>query len=109
MAGIYVAKCSAMVGNAKIEGETRFVVTKPATELTGKPINRDLLAKIAGETKGIYYTIENWAKWRKDLHYEEQRISRIQILDLWNHPALLSLLMGLLAADWIARKFWSLP
>ena len=109
MAGIYVAKCMATVGNAKVEGETRFVVTKPATELTGKPINRDLLAKIAGETKGIYYTIENWGKWRKDLHYEEQRISRIQILDLWNHPALLSLLMGLLAADWIARKFWSLP
>jgi uncharacterized membrane protein len=109
MAGIYVAKCSTTVGSAKIEGETRFVVTKPATELTGKPINRDLLAKIAEATKGRFYTIENWDKWRKNLHYEEQRISRVQILDLWNHPALLSLLMGLLAADWIARKFWSLP
>ncbi|MFA6561613.1 MAG: glutamine amidotransferase [Verrucomicrobiia bacterium] len=109
MAGIYVAKCSTTVGSAKIEGETRFVVTKPATELTGKPINRDLLAKIADATKGRFYTTENWNNWRKDLHYEEQRISRVQILDLWNHPALLSLLMGLLAADWIARKFWSLP
>ena len=104
-----MAKCSTTVGNAKVEGETRFVVTKPATELTGKPINRDLLAKIAEATKGRYYAMENWDKWRKDLHYEEQRVSRIQILDLWNHPALLSLLMGLLAADWIARKFWSLP
>lgn len=109
MAGIYVAKCSTTVGGAKVEGETRFVVTKPATELTGKPINRDLLMKIAAATKGRFYTTENWNNWRKDLHYEEQRISRVQILDLWNHPALLSLLMGLLAADWIARKFWSLP
>jgi len=109
MAGIYVAKCSTTVGSAKIEGETRFVVTKPATELTGKPINRDLLSKIADATKGRFYAMENWNNWRKDLHYEEQRISRVQILDLWNHPALLSLLMGLLAADWIARKFWSLP
>jgi uncharacterized membrane protein len=109
MAGIYTAKCAVTVGGAKVEGETRFVVTKPATELTGKPINRDLMAKIAEATKGRFYTIGKWDNWRKDLHYEEQRISRIQILDLWNHPALLSLLMGLLAADWIARKFWSLP
>ena len=109
MAGLYVAKCTATVGSAKVEGETRFVVTKPATELTGKPVNRALLGKIAEATKGRYYTMENRDKWRKDLHYEEQRVSRIQIVDLWNHPALLSLLMGLLAADWIARKFWSLP
>jgi hypothetical protein len=29
--------------------------------------------------------------------------------ELWNHPLLLLLLLGFLAADWVLRKRWNLP
>jgi hypothetical protein len=109
VAGVYTGKAVTTIGNQPVEGETRFVVTKPVTEMTGKPINRELLQRIAETSKGKHYALENWSKWRNDLHYVEQHVSRVQILDLWNHPAMLIVLLGLLAAEWTTRKFWSLP
>lgn len=107
--GVYAAKTQANIGGATVTSETRFVVTKPVTELTGKAINRDLLARIAQSSGGKYYPLAEWDKWREDIRYTEQRVTRMQLLDLWNHPLVLALLMGVLAADWVARKLWSLP
>ena len=107
--GVYSAKSAAKVGGEDVEGETRFIVNRPATEITGKPIDRELLKHIAESTGGKFYSIENWDNWRADLHYQEQHFSRVQLLDLWNHPLLLGFLMLLLIAEWITRKLWNLP
>ena len=53
--------------------------------------------------------MENWNAWRGDLHFKEQHFSRVKLLDLWNNPVLLGLLMGLLVVEWITRKLWNLP
>ena len=107
--GVYTAKSAAKINGEDAEGETRFIVNRPATELTGKPIDRDLLKRIASATGGKYYAMGNWDAWRGDLHYQEQHFSRMQLIDVWNHPALLGLVMVLLAAEWIVRKLWNLP
>jgi hypothetical protein len=107
--GVFQAKSSAKVGGEDVEGETRFIVSRPATELTGKPIDRELLKSIADNTGGKFYNIGNWDAWRGDLHYQEQHFSRMQLLDIWNHPLLLGFLMVLLIAEWITRKLWNLP
>jgi hypothetical protein len=107
--GIFRAETSANLGGGKVVGEVRFVVTRPATEVTGKPIDRDFLQKLATATKGRYYPIGEWNNWPKDLHVEEQHSTHLELTDLWNRPVLLGLIMGLLAAEWITRKIWHLP
>ena len=92
-----------------IEGETRFVVAAPVTEITGKPMDRETLRRIAETSGGRYYPLGQWDRWRGDLHYHEQHFSRVELLDLWNNPWLLGFLLAALAADWTVRKFWNLP
>ena len=107
--GIYRAKSTIKIGGEDVEGETRFIVNRPATELTGKPIDRTLLKRIADNTGGKFYPLGNWDAWRADLHYQEQHFSRMQLLDIWNHPLLLGFLMLLFVVEWTTRKLWNLP
>jgi hypothetical protein len=109
VAGIFRAETSANLSGGKVTGEVRFIVTRPATEMTGQPINRDFLQKLAGASKGRYYALGDWSAWVRDLHVQEQHTTRLELNDLWNRPELLGLLMALLAADWIMRKIWHLP
>ncbi len=109
VAGIFKASASYDPGSGKIGGEMRFVVTRPATEITGKPINRDLLHKVAEASKGSYQKLGEWDQWRGKLHFEEQHFSRLELIELWNYPVVLAALMLLLTADWITRKVWHLP
>ena len=107
--GVFRAKATALLNGATVEGETRFIVTQPATERTGKPIDRPALLHIAQAHGGAYYPMDQWDNWRRDLHITEQHTSRIELFDLWNHPLLLGIFLTMLAADWAMRKFWNLP
>lgn len=107
--GVFRAKATATINGAAMEGETRFIVTQPATELTGKPIDRNTLRRLAQSHGGKYYAMGQWDHWRNDLHLTETHTSKIELTDRWNHPLLLSLLLLLLAADWAVRKAWNLP
>ena len=107
--GNFRATSQANLDGSKTEAEVRFVVTRPATEITGKPINRELLQKLALASKGHYYPLGQWNDWPHDLHVEEQHFSRLELADLWNRPWLLAILMSALAAEWIVRKLWHLP
>ncbi len=109
VAGVFKAQAKLTAGATPLEGETRFVVVKPVTELTGKPIDRELLKKIAETNRGKFYELEKWNDWPKDLHVEETHFSRVVLTDLWNNPALLLFLMAMLCVEWIARKRWNLP
>ena len=107
--GVFRAKATTVVNGLSIEGETRFVVTQPATELTGKPIDRTALRRIARSNGGAYYSADQWDNWRRDLHITEQHTSRIELIDRWNQPLLVAFLLLMLAAEWATRKFWNLP
>jgi len=107
--GLYTASSAAAIDGKDVKGETRFVVARPATERTGKPIDRKLLGEIAAENHGNFYKMEDWNKWRADLHFPEKHFARVELSDLWNKPILLAFLMAMLAGDWLIRKFWNLP
>lgn len=107
--GVYRADATANVAGTNITATTRFVVTRPATEITGKPINRELLTQLAESSHGKFSSLGDWPAWRQNLHVEEQHFARVQLVDLWNHPWLLTFLLTMLAADWIVRKLWNLP
>jgi len=107
--GIYNAASKTSVAGVAVEGETHFVVTPPATEITGKPIDRALLGSIAEKSGGHFYPMDKWNDWRADLHYPEQHFSRVRLVDLWNQPVVLGFFMAMLTMDWILRKIWNLP
>ena len=109
MAGVFVAQSSVTFDGVEAKNETSFVVNRPPTELTGKPINRDLLQHIADATGGRFYTIEDWDSWARDLHFKQQQFSCVRLEDLWNNPLLLGFLLLLVTAEWIVRKSWNLP
>ncbi len=107
--GVFAAHSVVEIAGTKIEGDTRFVVAKPATELTSKPIDREFLKQIATQTGGRYFAMTEWDQWPGSIHYKEQQFSRMQIADLWNNPLVLILFLAALSGDWILRKRWNLP
>lgn len=107
--GVFAGKAQVQAGAEKLEGESRFVIQKPATELTQKPIDRDLLRRIAQESGGQYFALGQQDQWLEAIHAKDQQFSRPQLLEIWNHPAVLALLLALLAGDWLLRKKWNLP
>jgi uncharacterized membrane protein len=109
VAGMFTARSRWESGKTKLEAETRFSVSKPATEKTGRPIDRELLERVAQQTGGRFFKWEEFGEWPKFIHAKEQQIARVRLQELWNHPLVLLLLLGFLAADWVLRKRWNLP
>jgi hypothetical protein len=107
--GVFAAHAVAEIGGAKIEGDTRFIVTKPATEITSKPIDREQLKRIAEQTSGRFFSLDERDQWPGAIHFKEQQFARMQVADLWNNPIVLLLLLAALCGDWILRKHWNLP
>ncbi|MDB6171374.1 MAG: hypothetical protein JWL59_685 [Chthoniobacteraceae bacterium] len=107
--GVFTAASLLALPGGNAAGETRFVVAKPPAELTSKPIDRELLKRLAEESGGRFYTLEEAAQWPANIHFKQQQFARMQLADLWNQPLLLGLLFTLLAGDWLCRKSWNLP
>jgi uncharacterized membrane protein len=107
--GMFTARSHWEAGKTKLEAETRFSISKPATEKTGRPIDRELLERVAQQTGGHFFKWEEREEWPGFVHAKEQQIARVRLQDLWNHPVLLLLLLAFLSADWILRKRWNLP
>ena len=107
--GVFSTKSSFGTGEGKVEGEARFVVQRPVTELTQKPIDREMLQRIADQTGGKLFAMGAHDQWLDAIHFKEQQFSRVQLSDIWNHPALLVVLLVMLSGDWVLRKKWNLP
>ena len=107
--GLFTAQVRWSAGEVKLEAETRFSVSKPASERTGSPINRALLEGLSQQSEGRFLPWEQRDEWQKLVRVKEQQIARVRLVDVWNHPVLLVLLLSALAGDWVLRKRWNLP
>jgi uncharacterized membrane protein len=109
MPGVFLAQSSVTLDGTEATNETRFVVSRPPREITGKPANRALLQQIAESTGGKFLAIDDWNSWPRDLHFKQQHFLRVRLEDLWNNPLLLGFLLLLIVAEWVVRKSWNLP
>ena len=107
--GIFLAQSTVGAGRDKLEAESRFSVSEPLPEKAGKAIDRVFLGKVAEQTGGRFFGVDQADSWGEHVIGKEQQVSRVRLLDLWNHPVLLSALLALLATDWVMRKRWNLP
>jgi uncharacterized membrane protein len=107
--GVYVARSKIALNGKSIEGEARFIVNKPATEKNGEPIHRALLEKLAAVSGGTFFPNDQTDQWPDKLAYQEKHFTRLIIVDLWNHPLILSVLLVTLSAEWFVRRTNQLP
>jgi uncharacterized membrane protein len=66
--------------------------------------NTDLLKRIAAETGGKYYQLNDLQSLLDDLTYRKTPYSERVAKDLWDMPINFFLIMGLLSAEWFLRK-----
>ncbi len=67
-----------------------------------------LLTRIAEDTGGRFYTPSTVSTLPEDITYLGRGVTVVQEKDLWDMPALLLLLVGLVGAEWALRRRWGL-
>jgi hypothetical protein len=81
-----------------------FLVAELNREFYDATQNVDLLKRIASETGGKYYTLDQWDSLIGDLTYRRTDNSERVTKDLWDMPVNFLLLVGLLSGEWFLRK-----
>lgn len=103
--GTYRIRATARTANQTL-GEDRIDihVHPQLAELEAPQLNEDLLKKLASETNGAYFAIadaealpENVAKVQNSVFVDAER-------ELWSHPLILIMVVGLLGTEWFLRK-----
>ena len=68
--------------------------------------NRELLTKLAEQTGGRYWTLDELAALPEEIRFSEAGVTAREIMDLWDMPLFFLLLLGLRAAEWLLRRRW---
>jgi len=100
-----VASAAGEADRSDTERMTAFVVTPSLREFSSAGRDTALLERIAEVSAGRYYNVEQTSSLINDITYTPNAYSIEVQEDLWDTPLLLMLLILLLCADWIARRF----
>ena len=104
-AGLYEIQADAARGTDKAESARAFVRAAPDDgEYFDAAMRAPLLARIADETGGRFYTKSSVGTLPDDITYLGRGVTAAQEKDLWDMPAVLALVVGLAAAEWFLRR-----
>jgi len=68
--------------------------------------HRAVLERLASETHGRYWRVDQLASLARAIPYAKSGIVERQIFDLWNIPFVFLVLLGLKLAEWLLRLKW---
>lgn len=103
--GIHRVQATAMRHGKEVgRSERFFTATESNVEFFAAGQNREILQRIASETGGRYYTLDNATQLPQEMSYVERPNSVPQILPLWDMPILLIVVCSLLICEWAWRK-----
>lgn len=88
---------------------TLEVVPRDGPERVELAAARDPLDRLASATGGQVFTDDRADTLPPLLHGRVKTVERTEEVPLWNQPAALLLFLGLLTAEWLARKWLGLP
>ena len=83
-----------------------FLVTRTHREFFDAGANPSLLQRIARETGGRHYSLEDAARLPEEITYADSPNTVLQVLPLWDMPLIFILLGALLCSEWFLRKRW---
>lgn len=105
--GAYVAEILAKRGEEEAGRDVlNFRREDGVAENFGAEQNRELLEKLASESGGKYYKIDDLKKLPEEISYSEAGITIRETKDLWDMPAVFLLLLTLRGAEWLLRRRW---
>lgn len=103
--GLYQIKVDASRDGKSLGTSTSYVRVAPGdAEYFDSAMRAPLLRRIADETGGRFYTADNVAGLTEDINYTGRGVTVVEERDLWDMPALLILLVGLVFAEWSFRR-----
>lgn len=100
--GIELVGASASIG--QVSAKANVLVSDLNREFYSAAQNSDLLKRIAAETGGKYYQLNDLQSLLDDLTYRKTPYSERVTKDLWDMPINFLLIIGLLSAEWFLRK-----
>jgi hypothetical protein len=106
-AGMYRVEMTAKVGDRALgQSETHLRRVDGVREQFGLYQHRPMLERIARETGGRYWTLDDLAGLPEAIRYSRAGMVERQTLDLWNMPLALLLLALLKLSEWLLRRLW---
>ena len=105
--GAYRVEAKAFLGDESLGNATLHVRREDGVAEDFRPAqNRELLTRLAEQTGGQYWSLDEVAGLPEQIRFSEAGISAREILDLWDMPAMFLLLLGLKAGEWTLRRRW---
>jgi uncharacterized membrane protein len=107
--GLYDIAVEAVRGKDAPQRARAFVRAAPDDrEYFDAAMRPTFLARIAEDTGGRFYTPSTMSTLPEDITYLGRGVTVVQEKDLWDMPALLLLLVGLVGGEWALRRRWGL-
>ena len=104
-AGLYQVEMTARRAGAIIgEAKSSFLVSERTREFFDAAQNVGLMKRVAAETGGKYYPLNEARKLLEEITMLEGKNSERVSKDLWDMPINFLLLIGLASAEWFLRK-----
>lgn len=100
-----VASAAGEADRSDTEKSAAFVVTPSLREYSSAGRDTALLERLAAVSGGRYYDLGATGSLATDISYTPSAYSQEVQEDLWDIPLLLLILILLLCADWVARRF----
>ncbi len=105
--GAYRVEVNAHLGDETFGSDTYHFRRQDGVAEDFRPEqNRELLAKLADQTGGRYWALDEVAALPEEIRYSEAGITARETLDLWDMPFVFLLLLGLRAGEWLLRRRW---
>jgi uncharacterized membrane protein/nitrogen fixation protein FixH len=106
--GVFTVEAAAKSSKGEDLGKSAsfFERTAGTLEYFDAQQNRALLARLATETGGRYYTLDDAKSLPDDIVYTQGGITERDVHELWSLPVFFLLLLVLKGAEWCLRKWW---
>jgi uncharacterized membrane protein len=105
--GLYKVELTARTAKGQVLGSsTAFRRDDNVVEQFGSYQHRAVLERLAAETNGRYWKLDELSKLARAIPYSKSGIVERQTLDLWNLPIVFLFLMALKLGEWLLRLKW---
>ena len=105
--GAYRVEVSAFVGDQALGSEAFHFRRQDGVAEDFRPAqNRELLTKLAEQTGGRYWTLDELAALPEEIRFSEAGVTAREIMDLWDMPFFFLLLLALRTGEWLLRRRW---
>ena len=103
--GVYRVEATAHLGDTRLGADSLHLRREGGVAEAFRPErNASLLARLADQTGGRYWELDELSGLPGEIRFSEAGITARELLDLWDMPALFLLLILLRGSEWLVRR-----